>query len=532
MSEIYYLIKTSTLTEIADAIRTVRGITGIIPVKEFDKALLGETLSNVPAASEEYYLIERQTLINFANVLRIKSNTSSKIMVSDLAATVLSLGEIEDEPEQPEQPELTKLQTPQIYAEIVSEPKPIIKFYVEYKGADSTNVEGYISEEGSWRDYFAGPYQSDDFDIESENILYLKGLNAPKILLHGDHTPVSLDEQIEESKTYYTYRRSSLPELKSPLIYLDVVIDDAIILYDDFVVTANEEIELGSFTISGATIVTKNVVLDDNITSYTVVIDGVKKIYQRSDKYTWRYIVNNITESILLSNENVGIAIVDYTNALGAVGSVHRIKIMKFKLNTPTIGIYVFSSPTIGIEDGVLLWSAIKDADRYAIYYKLQNGSYATIYTSSTSYNLNDLPLSDLPQGKTTEIQVEAIDDDNDIRSGLSNIVSYTRPEPEIEEITVCMASASYFNEEVPEDQIDTFYFLKGVTEGMTWREMVNDPDAGLDNDEFGTAWIWIDDSDDALYCGSYAPILNNLGEVQMPDDVIKEGFYYSDEIW
>ena len=90
MSSKAYVIKTATLRDIADAIRSAKNISGNISVSQFAKAYKGESFDTATTdATAEDYIIDIQTLIDVADAIRENDGTTQKIPVSDLAARIL-----------------------------------------------------------------------------------------------------------------------------------------------------------------------------------------------------------------------------------------------------------------------------------------------------------------------------------------------------------------------------------------------------------------------------------------------------------
>lgn len=87
------IIRTSTLTKIADSIRTVRGLTVKIPTVELVSALKTGKVS-VESAKEpttrSELLISRQILTDIADAVREKIGSTADIPVSGLSAAILA----------------------------------------------------------------------------------------------------------------------------------------------------------------------------------------------------------------------------------------------------------------------------------------------------------------------------------------------------------------------------------------------------------------------------------------------------------
>ena len=101
-----YFVKRTTLKKIADAIKHHQEkqnhfINVNIPVRELAEALRYGTVSTTaPSATEETYRIQRQTLVDVADVVRDITGTTEDIAVIELEGRILNL--------------MQKLATPQI----------------------------------------------------------------------------------------------------------------------------------------------------------------------------------------------------------------------------------------------------------------------------------------------------------------------------------------------------------------------------------------------------------------------------------
>lgn len=91
-----YMIRRSTLTAIADAIREVTRASGPIPVTVLDEVLASGVIpSTAPTADKTCYVIERQTLVDIADMVRAKSGETQLIPVVELADRIRQLGIVE-----------------------------------------------------------------------------------------------------------------------------------------------------------------------------------------------------------------------------------------------------------------------------------------------------------------------------------------------------------------------------------------------------------------------------------------------------
>lgn len=89
MSEMWYEISATTLLDIVDAIRYVRGISGYIPIDELADAFAGKNVTTTEEAPlAERNIIRAQTLIDLADLVRARDGTTEKIRVSSLAARI------------------------------------------------------------------------------------------------------------------------------------------------------------------------------------------------------------------------------------------------------------------------------------------------------------------------------------------------------------------------------------------------------------------------------------------------------------
>ena len=92
MNDIKYEVQTTTLKEIADAIRYVTNIDKSIPVKELASALLnGVVVGTAPVATETRYEIDYKTLKEIADALRAIENTTEDIPVAEIQTRIYDI---------------------------------------------------------------------------------------------------------------------------------------------------------------------------------------------------------------------------------------------------------------------------------------------------------------------------------------------------------------------------------------------------------------------------------------------------------
>lgn len=136
MEKILYPIRRTTLKKIADAVRTVKSITGDIPVSELAKALKGEAISTTaPVATDEWYSIERQTLVDIADFIRSLGGKTDEIDVSDLEIRILNILTQLDKPIIVVYTEdITHAETPEVPSNpiVIQLHQPTITSYIEY----------------------------------------------------------------------------------------------------------------------------------------------------------------------------------------------------------------------------------------------------------------------------------------------------------------------------------------------------------------------------------------------------------------
>lgn len=224
-------IRRTTLEEIADAIRTVKGIEVKIPVSVLKQALLtGEVTTTAPTDTAAWYRIRRQTLVDIADGVRQIDETTSEIVGAELAARILALAQI------PDTPTTVKLATPVI---ALYDENGIIEPEYTTSAILGEAILGYCilgsAGDGITRQQLDTPviYLYDD---EADNTTTVQ-LDTPVIYLYDDEaepeiTVVQLATPIIELVTVSDDGEEEEPvittiQLDTPIIYLEEVTDDS-----------------------------------------------------------------------------------------------------------------------------------------------------------------------------------------------------------------------------------------------------------------------------------------------------------------